>query len=76
MKQENLKQEIERVVTKVLPLVPKGKAVEKKDFEVVLNKILTCLHENTKIAIDAIAQSGVYSIETSMLARGGDRLTT
>ena len=56
MKQKDLMHEIERVVTKVLPHVPKGKAVEKKDFEVVLNKILACLHENTKIALDAIAQ--------------------
>jgi hypothetical protein len=54
MKQEDLKHETERVVTRFLPLVPKDKAVGKSDFEVVLNEILTCLNENTKIAIDAI----------------------
>jgi hypothetical protein len=56
MKQKDLKRVIERVVTRVLPLVPKDRAVGKGDFEAVLNEILTCLHENTKISIDAIAQ--------------------
>ena len=56
MKEKELKPEIERVVTRVLPLVPKDKVVEKSDFEVVLMEILTCLHENTKVDIDAIAQ--------------------
>ena len=56
MKQEDLQHEIEHVVTRVLPLVPKDKVVGKSEFEVVLNEILTCLHENTKIGINAIAQ--------------------
>ncbi|HLJ97305.1 MAG TPA: hypothetical protein VKU02_29365 [Gemmataceae bacterium] len=56
MKQEDLMHEIEGVVTRVLPLVPKDKAIGKSDFQVVLNEILACLHENTKIGIDAIAQ--------------------
>jgi len=51
-----LQDEIDAVLTRVLPLVPKDKAIEKKQFEVILNEILTCLHENTKIDIDVIAQ--------------------
>jgi hypothetical protein len=56
MQQEKLKQEMERVITRVLPLVPTDKAIEKSAFQVVLNEILTCLHENTKTSLDAIAQ--------------------
>jgi hypothetical protein len=36
--------------------VPKYKSVEKSEFQAILNEILACLHENTKINIDAIAQ--------------------
>jgi hypothetical protein len=42
--------------TRVLPLVSTDKPVEKSEFEVILNEILTCLHENTQIDIDVIAQ--------------------
>jgi hypothetical protein len=56
MKQNKLQGEIDRVVRRVLPLVPKDKAIEKKEFEAILNEILTCLHENTKIDIDVIAE--------------------
>ncbi len=54
MKQEDLKREVESVVTRVLPLVPKDKAVGKSEFQVILNEILTCLHENTKVSIDVL----------------------
>ena len=56
MKQEALQHEIENVVTRVLPLIPKDKAVEKSEFQAILNEILACVHENTKISMDAIAQ--------------------
>jgi len=56
MKQEDLQHDIERVVTRVLPLVPKGKAIEKSEFQAILNELLVCLHENTKLGIDSIAQ--------------------
>jgi hypothetical protein len=56
MKQGKLKIEIEQVITRILPLVPKDKAIEKSEFEVILNEILTCLHENTHIDINVIAQ--------------------
>src|SRR5947209_7571921 len=56
MKDKKLKQEIERVVTRMLPLVPKDRVVAKSDFEVVLKEILTFLQENRKIDMDAIAQ--------------------
>src|SRR5262249_12709130 len=56
MRQGELKDEIERVVRRVLPLVPKDKAVEKSEFKVILNEILTCLHESTQIDINTIAQ--------------------
>jgi hypothetical protein len=56
MKPKAVKRDMERVVRRVLPLVPKHKAIEKSEFEVVLDEILTCLHENTKIGIDVIAQ--------------------
>ena len=36
MKQEKLEQDIERAITRVLPLIPKDKAIEKSEFEVVL----------------------------------------
>jgi hypothetical protein len=56
MKQDKRKDEIDRVVRRVLPLVPKDKAIEKSDFKVVLDEILTCLHENTQLDIDVIAE--------------------
>ena len=56
MKEEKLEQDIERAITRVLPLVPKDKAIQKSEFEVVLHEILTCLHENTKMSLDAIAE--------------------
>jgi hypothetical protein len=55
-KQAQLQQDMERVVTRVLPLVPKDKALGKSEFEVVLKEILTCLHENTQTSLDALAQ--------------------
>ena len=56
MKQKDLMHEIERVVTRVRPLFPKDKVVGKSEFRVVLNEILTCLHENTKTSMDVLAQ--------------------
>jgi hypothetical protein len=56
MKQDKLKHELEQVVTRVLPLVPKDKTVEKSEFGVILSEILTCVHENTHIDIDVIAR--------------------
>jgi hypothetical protein len=56
MNQKAVLRDMERVVKRVLPLVPKHKAIEKSEFQVILNEILTCLHENTKIGIDSIAQ--------------------
>jgi hypothetical protein len=56
MKRQQFERETERVITRVLPLVPKDKAVEKGEFEAILNVILACVHENTKIRIDVIGQ--------------------
>jgi hypothetical protein len=56
MKPKALRRDVKRVIARVLPLVPEHKAIEKSEFQVVLDEILTCLHENTKIKIDIIAQ--------------------
>jgi hypothetical protein len=56
MKQDKLQDDIDRVVRRVRPLVPKDKAVQKSEFKVLLDEILTCLNEDTQIDIDVIAQ--------------------
>ena len=53
MSDKELRQEIERVVTRVLPLVPMDKVAEKSEFEVVLSEILRCLQGIGKSAASA-----------------------
>jgi hypothetical protein len=56
MKQVKLTDDIEQVITRVFPLVPKDKAIEKGEFKVILDEIILCLHENTHLDLDVIAQ--------------------
>ena len=46
--------ELEKVVRRVMRFVPKTTAIQKRDFEVMLDEIVMCVHRNRKISIDAI----------------------
>ena len=56
MKQDVVKSEIGWTIGRVLPLVPKDRAVGKSDFQAILDEVLTCLHRNRKISIDTMAE--------------------
>jgi hypothetical protein len=47
MRRKRLERELQRVVKRVLPLVPTDRAVGKADFETILAEILRCVDEKT-----------------------------
>ena len=55
MKQDDVLREIGWTTKRVLRLVPKNRAVEKSDFQAILDEILRCLRRNRKTSIDEIA---------------------
>ena len=56
MKQDVVQREIGWTINRVLPLVPKNRAVGKVDFQTILDEVLECLHRNRKISIETIAE--------------------
>ena len=56
MNGKNLEREIDQVVKRVLRLARKHSNINKKEFEGIHDEIQRCLHENTRISMDAIAE--------------------
>lgn len=56
MNERNRRREIEKVVRKVLKLVHSYDTIGKKEFEVILYKIIEHAHKNTGIAMEIITQ--------------------
>ena len=56
MNGKNLEREIDQVVKRVLRLARKHSNINKKEFEGIHAEIQRCLHENTRISMDAIAE--------------------
>jgi hypothetical protein len=55
MKPRQALKQMEQVIAKVLPLVPKTETT-KKEFEAILDRIIVCVHENTKVSKEDIGQ--------------------
>jgi hypothetical protein len=47
MRRDRLEREIDRVVKRILPLVPTDRKVVKEEFETVLGEIMACVDEKT-----------------------------
>ena len=56
MNKENLERETDHVVKRVLRLARKHSNIGKKEFETIHAEIQQCLHENTGISMDTIAE--------------------
>jgi hypothetical protein len=56
MRRNRLEREVQRVVKRVLPLVPTGRKVEKADFETILGEVMACVQEKTGASGEQISQ--------------------
>ena len=56
MNQDVVMRELGRTIRRVSRLVPKGRSVNKREFQAILDEILMCLHRNRKIPIEVLAE--------------------
>lgn len=56
MRRKRLEREVQRVVKRVLPLVPTGRKVEKADFETIFGEIMVCVQEKTGASVEQLGQ--------------------
>lgn len=56
MRRKRLEREVQRVVKRVLPLVPTGRKVEKADFETILDEVMACVQEKTGASVEQLGQ--------------------
>lgn len=56
MRRERLNREVQRVVKRVLPLVPTNRAVLKAEFDAIHDEILTCVQEKTGASEERLGQ--------------------
>ena len=56
MRHKRLEREVQRVVKRVLPLVPTGRKVEKADFETILGEVMACVQDKTGASVEQLGQ--------------------
>lgn len=56
MRRKRLEREVQRVLKRVLPLVPTGRKVEKADFEIILGEVMACVQEKTGASVEQLGQ--------------------
>jgi hypothetical protein len=56
MRRNRLEREVQRVVKRVLPLVPTNRKVVKAEFEAIHAEVLACVQEKTGASVEQLSQ--------------------